>query len=111
MKKEFNLRHNFDSEDIDILKERHPSVRFIDIPEAWIITIDEMLSSMRYATPVKEVRQFQGLLITILKNGLKSKNIEKYRIVINKKEQELYSIDMDLHIDNEIDKCLVKCLN
>ena len=111
MKKEIDSRQDLSSEDVDVQRERHPSVRFINIPDAWIIGIDEMLSSMRYGMPLKEVRQFEGMLITVFRDDLEMKNLDRYRTVINKKEQELYSIDMDLHIDQEIDKCLVKCLN
>ena len=86
-------------------------IKKVEGHHAWIIGIDEMLSSMRYGMPLKEVRQFEGMLITVFRDDLEMKNLDRYRTVINKKEQELYSIDMDLHIDQEIDKCLVKCLN
>jgi len=40
---EFIKRHDFYSEDLDLLCSKWPRTKFKDIPEAWIIPIDEML--------------------------------------------------------------------
>jgi len=56
-KETFDFRHDFDSEDLDTLRERWPSITFHNIPDAWILLIDEMLCAMRYSLRIAEIRQ------------------------------------------------------
>lgn len=89
----FNDRHEFDDSDIEILKERWPGINFQKIPSAWIVSIDEMLSAMRYDNPIYEIRQEFGHLI-ILSKPLKPNQ----KLIIEQVEKALYLIDADLHI-------------
>ena len=41
--KEFIKRHDFYSEDLDLLASKWPKTQMKNIPEAWILPIDEML--------------------------------------------------------------------
>ena len=45
MNKTFNYRHDFDAQDLKVLKNNFPEIIFKDIPEAWICKIDSMLLS------------------------------------------------------------------
>jgi len=106
---EFEERHDFNSEDLGLLFERHPSVKFFDIPEAWIIPIDEMLCLVRYANPFNEVRQVDGLLVVSIKNGIKEIDLAKYKKIVSAADYKIYNIDSDL---NQIkDKSVPQCLN
>jgi hypothetical protein len=106
---EFKERHDFDSEDLSLLFERHPAVKFHDIPEAWIIPIDEMLCSVRYDNPFSEVRQVDGLLVVSIKDGIERTELAKYKEIISAADYKIYNIDRDL---NKIkDESVPQCLN
>lgn len=62
--REFNKRHDFEDSDIDLLKERHPNIKFHAIPVAWVIVIDQVLSRLRYKKEkIRSVSQEYGQLI------------------------------------------------
>ena len=65
IKATFDERHEFGDDDLEVLKDRWPKVAFQNIPLAWIIPIDEMLSAMRYDNPIYEMRQEFGHLIVL----------------------------------------------
>lgn len=92
IQKEFNKRHNFNDEDIGLLKERWSEITFHNIPLAWVFPLDEMLCKLRYNNPIYEIRQEFGQLI-ILSHQLKYKN---HKVIIKKTEQAIYNIDKDL---------------
>jgi len=94
VKKEFNHRHNFEDEDIEILKERWVNVEFESIPVAWIILIDEMLTYLRYNNPISKIKQDFGQLII----QTNKKPTEKQSAVIKLTEEKIRSIDEDLYI-------------
>lgn len=92
--KEFNSRHDFKSEDLDILKSNFSNITFKNIPEAWIVILDSMLRELdtRY---VYSIEQHFGF-ICINENKNSNLNLS----VINKYEKKLYKIDIDLHNEN-----------
>ena len=91
--KEFNFRHDFDVDDIDILKKKYPEVKFLNIPEAWIIQVDNMMQCLKSYNVVC-VQQQYGFLSVILKESTpESKQIIQYF------ENKMYQIDIDLHKD------------
>lgn len=99
-KEEFDDRHaEDDQEDLATLQERWPSVKFHNIPVAWIVILDTMLCRMRYSNPVREVRQEFGQLIVI--HGPLRASQEK---IIREAEQEIYAIDADLKIEHTDEK-------
>lgn len=91
LKKDFDERHDFCDDDIEVLKGRWPEVSFHNIPAAWIIPIDQMLCRMRYHNQIKEIRQDFGQFI-VIHNKLRP-NHEK---ILKRAEQEIYEIDVDL---------------
>ena len=93
VKPTFDYRHDFEGEDIQTIKERWPNVTFHNIPLAWIIPIDEMLCRLRYDNPIYEVRQEFGHLV-VLSVPLNSNQ----KRIIQQAEDEIYLIDVDLHM-------------
>jgi hypothetical protein len=104
---EFDERHDFDSEELKILSERHPSVKFYHIPEAWILPIDEMLCSVRYTIPFNEVRQINGMLVVAIKHGVSGPELAKYKEIISVADYKIYNIDRDLNQikDERVPQC------
>jgi len=91
-KETFDFRHDFDSEDLDTLRERWPSITFHNIPDAWILLIDEMLCAMRYSLRIAEIRQEFGQLI-VLPNGKLSNSHQQLLAAF---EAAIYKIDADI---------------
>lgn len=91
--KEFNKRHDFNSDDLKVLQNNFPNIKFKNIPEAWIVLIDSMLLELKkYNYIVNNVSQYFGHLI------IKSSNTDiKFKKIVAKYEKNLYSIDIDLH--------------
>ena len=92
-KKEFDLRHEFQSEDLTTLKERWPNVKFVNIPEAWILILDTMLCKLRYHNPVRVIRQDYGQLV-VLHDPLR----QRQQKIISDAEEAIYAIDEDIRI-------------
>ncbi len=106
---EFDKRHDFDSEELNILYERHPFIKFQNIVESWIVPIDQMLCSMRYDNPISEVRQINGRLIVLFKEDINRNKIDLYNKIIQICDIAIFNIDRDL---NQIkDKKVPQCLN
>lgn len=93
VKKEFSIRHDFEDDDLDILKERWSNIIFKNIPAAWIIIIDEMLCLLRYNNPIKEIHQEFGQFITLFSRELNPKQQQ----IIKRAEISIYNIDKDLY--------------
>lgn len=85
----FSDRHSFDGEDVQILKNKFPNIQFNNIPDAWILGIDRLLRKTRYAGIVS-IAQRNGFLFISARNDILSEYIEEV-------EQEIYSLDADLH--------------
>ena len=79
---EFKKRHDFNTEQFLLLKNKYPEVDISEIPDAWIILIDKLLSR----TNIKKVTQRYGLLIV-------DKECKFSQLI----EEKLYEIDKDLH--------------
>lgn len=90
----FHERHNFDDEDLQLLKERWPTVEFENIPNAWIIPIDEMLFRLRYNNPIIKITQYYGQPVIY-----HSELNDKQRRIIKRAEQDLKQIDEDLNME------------
>ena len=98
-KKIFDARHDFNDSDIEVLKGRYPQIRFINIPTAWIVVIDEMLCSMRYHNPIVAVKQEFGQLIIDFSNDPEyQKYIDQYQKYITVAENKVFNIDKDLYV-------------
>jgi len=96
MRKEFERRHDFESTELDVLRERFANTFFGDIPEAWIVPIDETLTRL-YSDPfrVRAVDQRYGFLVVTFRDGREVS--AEHRKIVKTLEQRLYDIDRDLH--------------
>lgn len=95
-KSTFDYRHEFEDDDLEVLKERWPNVGFHNIPTSWIIAIDEMFCKLRYHNPIHEIRQEFGQLVIIhdeLKFGQAG--------IIQEAENKIKAIDIDIHKELE----------
>jgi hypothetical protein len=86
----FKQRHSFDSEDQQVLKNNFPKIVFEDIPDAWIILLDELLATIDNKK-ISRIAQMFGLLIVSSYNLSKSDQSK-----IAKTEKQLIEIDCDL---------------
>ena len=95
--KEFENRHDFDSDALSLLRRRFMNTFFGAIPEAWVIPLDEMLEKVYEKDPfmIRSIDQHFGFLgITFRRLQSMSDDIEK---LIKQTEKRLYDIDVDLH--------------
>lgn len=101
-KKLFDMRHEFNDEDIDLLKERHPGVEILNIPVAWVVPIDQMLCDFRHSQAISKVEQQFGELCVVFKNRQQDQGRkEKYKNTVAKYEKIIKKIDADLYF-NEV---------
>ena len=91
--KEFYYRHDFGSEDVGVLRDKYPHTQFHNIPEAWIVVIDDMMMELVQFSYPTWVQQHFGFLSV----QFDSPPTENLREVIKLAERRLYRIDMDLH--------------
>ena len=84
-KKEFDSRHDWDSEEETQLKTNWPNICFENIPQAWIIPIDKILSKNNHDS-VKEIKQYYGQVIVLPRNDILEKKLDNI----------LKNIDIDL---------------
>ena len=59
---EFKSRHDFEDEDLGILKERHPNINITNIPIAWIVIVDELLCRARKEGQIQSIDQSFGCM-------------------------------------------------
>jgi len=90
LNKAFRKRHDFNTEELKLLQDNFPKIKFIDIPEAWIVLVDKMLRETH--EDVKSVEQHCGLLC-VTENVPGDLDLS----IVSKYEQRLYKIDKDLH--------------
>jgi hypothetical protein len=95
--REFEHRHEFDSDDIRLLQTKYPHIRFEGIPEAWVIVIDELVRQVGRLdrTALVAVRQDFGFLSVFRRAGHQYPEI--VRELVKLAETRLYLIDVDLH--------------
>jgi hypothetical protein len=91
--REFYYRHEFGSEEISVLHNNHPGIMFHNIPEAWLVVIDQMLDELRSFAQVTWVQQHFGFLTVLFKDPPG----EDAKAIVKNAERRLYRIDMDLH--------------
>jgi hypothetical protein len=87
----FDHRHSFDSEDIIVLRNYFPNITFEQIPDAWIIPIDNFLRSISDIKNIQSISQVYGMLFCNYSN-LSITDIDK----LKKLEVEVSNIDYDL---------------
>lgn len=86
-KKEFDYRHDWDADELNILQSKWPTIKFKNIPQAWIFAIDKILSTNNILD-IKEIRQDYGQVIVLPHNNY----------IENKLENIIKKIDMDLNL-------------
>lgn len=91
--KEFYHRHDFESDDVTVLHERYPSVLFHNIPEAWVVIIDDMLNELQHMADVTWVKQHFGFLTV----QFREPPTDDVKATVRYAEERLYRIDVDLH--------------
>lgn len=92
IKQIFDDRHEFDAEEENILKLKWPRIKFYNIPQAWIIQLDEFLRNFN-SFKIKEIRQDFAQLTII--PSVRLTDEEKFNL--NSLEKKIYSLDKDLH--------------
>jgi hypothetical protein len=92
----FTQRHTFDEEDQKTLRERWHDVNIFDIPDAWLLIVDEMLSQICKIDyrAIASVGQRCGFLFVSFRDG---RERESFLKVVGDAERKLYRIDIDLH--------------
>jgi hypothetical protein len=90
IKIEFDSRHDFDSPDLNILKERYPNILFKSIPDAWIYLIDKFLSNMDISQVISITQEFGFLCVDGILDVYQRRKIKNF-------EEELYCADIDLY--------------
>ncbi len=94
LSQEFQHRHDFDSEDLEVLRNNFPGVKIGNIPEAWIILIDKMLQKI--FNHVSAIEQHFGFLV-VNYIDYNEKDLYNVKKVVKSFENKLYAIDKDLH--------------
>lgn len=94
---EFIKRHDFCSEDLKTLFSKWDAVKFKNIPEAWIIIIDNMLLKFKeYNMIPKCIEQSFGQLIVFW--NFKDNISQIQEDIIKSTSEELKLIDEDLYL-------------
>lgn len=96
---EFSARHEFVFEDSNFLSTTYPSIRFSNIPEAWVCLIDNYLRKMQDPTSIRSISQVYGLIV--LDVGSVS---ERDKTVLRALEEGARVLDLDLHEQLEAGK-------
>jgi hypothetical protein len=95
---EFNSRHDFDSSDISVLEKNFNGVTFENIPAAWIVPLDDLLSKLNLIVPKEVIKVYQNY--GLLSIEFKSNIINEYiNTLINETQEELSEIDKDIWED------------
>jgi hypothetical protein len=70
---------------------------FGDIPEAWIVPIDKVLTKLYDDDPfmVRSIDQYYGYVVLTFREGRMVS--DKHREIVKALERQLYAIDSDLH--------------
>lgn len=90
--KNFIDRHDLEYDDSIFLSSKYPSIRFSDIPEAWVVVIDMALEKMQEPERVQSISQVMGhLSIDVGKVSNRDQAALKWL------ERKLVELDIDLH--------------
>lgn len=99
---EFVDRHDFYSDDLNILFGKWQNIKFENIPEAWIILIDNMLLDLsKFNILPKRITQSFGQLLVIW--GFLDNITEIQENIIKSTSEEIKLIDEDLYLYFDID--------
>lgn len=96
----FLSRHIFDDSDIKVLKDKYPDVKFLNIPKAWILPLDQMLEDIYSVQPHLKlsVKQLFGFLIVdCIPHDPKFSYT--FEFILKQAEKLVYQLDLDLHTD------------
>lgn len=90
---EFRKRHTFGGEDVGVLKNKFPNISFHNIPDAWVIGIDEFLSRInpKLITTLRQACGFFYISVSDLDLG------DDFWDQVERIERKLYDLDKDLH--------------
>lgn len=94
----FNSRHDFNSSELNTLYSKFDQIKFENIPEAWIILIDELLSKV--GDNIICVSQKFSYLCINIKNGLDDNKKDLTLNTVKYFENKLYEIDADIHTNS-----------
>jgi hypothetical protein len=91
--KMFKERHDFIYSDRYFLDKKYKYIKFLEIPEAWVYSIDKHLSKLRQPRKVITVSQILGLLVIEKDDSMliSDKNILKSL------DKNLRDLDIDLY--------------
>lgn len=112
--KEFIKRHDFYSEDLDNLFNKWPKTSFKNIPEAWIIPIDEMLLKLSNINvfPIYVEQKYGLLFVQYQEYDLKDdthihtseiKENQEFLKIQGEAASKIKSIDEDLYLFLDLD--------
>lgn len=91
--KEFRKRHSFGGEDVGVLKSKFPHISFHNIPDAWVLGVDEFLTRVD-PKAVAAIRQACGFFyVSVFDLKLGDAFWDQVEII----ERKLYGLDKDLH--------------
>jgi hypothetical protein len=90
--KDFIERHDFVYDDSSFLSSKYPSIKFLNIPEAWVVVIDIALGKMREPFKIRSISQVMGHLSVDV-----SKVSDVDQAVLKWLEKKLIELDFDLH--------------
>ena len=91
--REFSNRHSFGGEDVGVLKDKFPNISFHNIPDAWVLGIDEFLSRVNIEV-ITSIRQACGFFHVSVLEG---KTGDIFWDQVERIERKLYDLDKDLH--------------
>jgi hypothetical protein len=97
---EFSDRHDFEYEDSEFLKNKYNGILFLNIPKAWVCSIDSALSKMNQPLNVRSISQVLGFVVFDTHDLL-----EHDRKVLLWLEKQLVLLDKDLH--EELDEGII----
>jgi hypothetical protein len=88
----FIERHDFQYDDLEFLPSKYTNIRFIDIPEAWVVLIDMCLEKIQQLISIKSISQVMGHL-SIEAIYLSDED----KVTLKRLEDMVKQLDIDLH--------------
>ena len=90
---EFQKRHSFGGDDVGVLKNKYPNISFHNIPDAWVLGIDEFLDRVCIRS-IAAIRQACGFFhVSVVEESLGDGFWDQVEIA----ERKLYGLDRDIH--------------
>lgn len=90
---EFLRRHDFDEDDINILKNRYKNVKFANIPLAWCCIIDDTFQRLQSIESISKVEQHFGIMTFVFHKQLNCHD----KFLIQKLIEKSQFVDFDLY--------------